>query len=128
MARDRLIRLLAALPGVLMLINGIGFVVDPAGAAEGLGMPLLDGLARSTQVGDFTSFFVACAIFVFLGAALRSWQWLGAGAILLGLAALFRTTAALFHGAEFATQFIIAELIMAAWLAGFAIWFARTPR
>jgi len=48
-----IVRITAALPGVLLAISGVGWLSDPATAAEGLGMPLLEGIGRSTQIGDF---------------------------------------------------------------------------
>ncbi len=121
-------RLFAAVPGLVMLLNGVGFLVDPAAAVESLGMTLLDGVGKSTQVADLAAFFIATAIFVFIGASMRAWQWLCAGALLLGLAATFRTMVFLFHDAPFATQFIVAEIVMVAWLLGFAFWFSRESK
>lgn len=37
MTTDRLERLLAAMPGVLLLSNGLSLLVDPAGATRSLG-------------------------------------------------------------------------------------------
>lgn len=121
-----LLRLLAAVPGLIMLLNGISFLFMPANAAESLGMPLLEGVGRSTQVADLAAFFIAAAIFIFFGAATRAWQWLCAGALLLGLAAIFRTLVFVFHDAPFATQFVVAEVVMTVWLLGFAVWFRRS--
>ena len=63
-------RIVAALPGLVMLLLGVGWVTDPAGAAEGLGMPLLEGAGRSTQIGDFGSFFLAGFVMVVMGGVL----------------------------------------------------------
>ena len=61
------LRSVAALPGVVMLVQGIGWLLQPAQQAAALGMPLLDGLGRSTQVGDFFAFFFCTGAFVFFG-------------------------------------------------------------
>ena len=37
------IRVVAAVPGLLMLVSGIGWITEPASAAERQGSPLLDG-------------------------------------------------------------------------------------
>ncbi len=111
---ERAIQVFVALPGVIMGLQAIGWLTDPAGAAEGLGMPLLDGVGRSTQIGDMTSFFAVVCIMVLLGAVRRNATWLGAAAMILGGAALFRTTAWLFHGADLAMQFIVPEIVLAA--------------
>ncbi len=111
---ERAIQIFLALPGVMMGLQAIGWLMDPKGAAEGLGMPLLDGVARSTQIGDMTSFFAALCVMVLLGAIRKSATGLGAAAMVLGGAAIFRTTAWMFHGAEFAMQFIVAEVVLTA--------------
>jgi hypothetical protein len=114
---ERAIQIFIALPGVLMGISAVGWLVGPKGAAEGLGMPLLDGVARSTQIGDMTAFFTGVCAMVLLGAIRKNATWLAAAAIVLGGAAIFRTTAWMFHGADLATQFIVPELVMTAILS-----------
>ena len=122
---ERAIQVFVALPGVLMGIQAIGWLVDPRGAAEGLGMPLLDGVARSTQIGDMTAFFAGLCVMVLLGAIRKNATWLAAAAIVLGGAAIFRTTAWMFHGADLATQFIVPELVLTAVLCFGAYRFSR---
>ncbi len=114
---ERAIQIFIALPGVLMGISAVGWLVGPKGAAEGLGMPLLDGVARSTQIGDMTAFFTGLCAMVLLGAIRKNATWLAAAAIVLGGAAIFRTTAWMFHGADLATQFIVPELVLTAILS-----------
>ena len=109
-----ILRVVAGLIGGLFLLQAITWMIDPAGAAEALGMPLLDGLARSTQVGDFTSFFLALGTMGILGAVRMNGTWLRGGAILLGGAAAMRTLAWAAHGADFATEFIVIETIAGA--------------
>ena len=114
-------RIVAALPGLMMLLLGVGWVTDPAGAAEGLGMPLLEGAGRSTQIGDFASFFLAGSVMVLMGVWTLRREWLLAPALLLGGAALMRTVAFAVYDAPFATGSIVAEVIMAGMLAAAAI-------
>ncbi len=114
---ERAIQIFIALPGVLMGIQAVGWLVGPKGAAEALGMPLLDGVARSTQIGDMTAFFTGLCAMVLLGAIRKNATWLAAAAIVLGGAAIFRTTAWMFHGADLATQFIVPELVLTAILS-----------
>ena len=111
-----LARILAALPGLAMGVNAVGWIIRPAETAESLGMPLLDGIGRSTQIGDFTSFFVACALLSFWAAAKRNVTAAYSAALILGGAAIFRTLAWAMHGAEFATVFIIVEAVLTAML------------
>lgn len=111
-----LARILAALPGLAMGVNAVGWIIRPAETAESLGMPLLDGIGRSTQIGDFTSFFVACALLSFWAAAKLNATAAYSAALILGGAAIFRTLAWAIHGAEFATVFIIVEAVLTAML------------
>ncbi|MFT4632426.1 MAG: hypothetical protein ACI8PP_000330 [Candidatus Pseudothioglobus sp.] len=121
----QLLRVLAAVPGVPMLINGVGFITDPATVAATLGMRLLDGVGLSTQIGDFGAFFLAIAGFIFYGAFTAKSTWLKAAAVLLALAAVLRVTAWLAHGADFAGLFIAVEVILATWLLICAYQFDR---
>ncbi|HIF94235.1 MAG: hypothetical protein ABGX04_06710 [Myxococcales bacterium] len=107
------LRAIAGLIGALFLVQTAGWILDPATAAEGLGMPLLDGLARSTQIGDFTSFFLALGSMAMLGAIRSNGTWLRASAILLGGAAIMRTLAWAIHDAELATELIVIEAALA---------------
>lgn len=107
------LRVLVGLCGVLFALQTLGWLFDPAGAAEGLGMPLLDGMGRSTQVGDFSAFFFALSALILLGAIRQQPHWLQAAALLLGGAALFRSVAWALHGADFATRFIAIEALIA---------------
>ncbi len=107
-----LARILAALPGLAMGVNAFMWVTNPAAAAQNLGMPLLDGIGRSTQAGDFAAFFFACSVMAFLAAWKQNPTWAYGAALLLGGAAVFRTLAWAVHGAEFATVFIIVEAVL----------------
>ena len=107
-------RILGGLLGAFFFLQGLGWIVDAPGAAEALGMPLLDGIARSTQVGDLTGFFLCLGGFGIWGAYKESPTWLRASGFLLLGAAFGRTLAAVVSGADFATQFIAIEVVMGA--------------
>ena len=113
-------RLVAGVVALLLGSLGLSWLLDPASAAADLGMPLLDGIGRSTQVGDLTALFVSGSALCLLGAIRQETPWLYSAALVLGSAALFRTTAWAFHGAELATVSIVAELIMMGMLIGSA--------
>ena len=115
------LRIVSALPGLMMLLLGVGWVTDPAGAAGGLGMPLLEGAGRSTQIGDFGSFFLTAFVMVVMGVWTLRREWLLAPALLLGGAAVMRTVAFAVHDAPFATASIVAEVVMAGMLVAAAI-------
>ena len=87
-------RILGGLLGAFFFLQGLGWILDAQGAAEGLGMPLLDGIARSTQVGDLTGFFLCLGGFGLWGAYQQSPTWLLASGFLLFGAAVGRTLAA----------------------------------
>jgi len=105
-------RVVSGVIGLFFFLQGLSWIIDPGAAAEALGMPLLEGIARSTQVGDFGAFFVSLGAMCLLGAIRSNAQWLQGGAMMLGSAAVIRTLAALVHGAEFATLFISIEVVM----------------
>ena len=106
---------------VLFGLQGLGWVMDPATAAQGLGMPLLDEMGRSSQVGDFSAFFIFLSVAAIIGFVTRNRAWFLASALLLGLAAVGRTLAWALHDAPFATTFIVIEIVFAgiiAWASG----------
>ncbi len=111
----------AALVALAMGISAIQWLINPAAAAESLGMPLLSGLGLSSQVGDFSAFFVGTTVFCLLGLIRNNPTWLYSAALLLAMAAVFRTTTWLFHGASLAAPLIAVEII----LAGLALLSAR---
>ena len=110
------LRLAIVLLGAFFTLQGIAWLVDPARVAAGLGMPLLDGLARSTQVGDLASFFLVAGVTMLLGSRDGRSQLLYVPAALIGGAAVTRTLAWLWQGADFAALFITVEVVVAATL------------
>ena len=104
-------RILAGLLGAFFFLQGLGWIIDAESAAAGLGMPLLDGIARSTQAGDLTGFFLCLGGFALWGAYREAPTWLRAAGFLLFGAAFGRTVAAVVSDAAFATQFIVIELV-----------------
>jgi hypothetical protein len=116
MNRQLVIKGLLLIPGLLMLMSAIGFLVQPEQAVESLGMILLDGIGRSSQVGDMGAFFACTAGFVFYGVAKTEPGALYASAALLISAAAYRIAAWLLHEAQFAAEFIAVEIILFVWL------------
>jgi low temperature requirement protein LtrA len=126
--KNPLLRFLGVIPAIPMLFNGVGFLTKPEQTAETLGMDLLDGIGRSTQIGDTASFFIGTAILILIGVMTTKARWFYAGAMFLGLAAVSRTIAALAFGAEMATQFIAVEIVLTLWLCAVAYFIDRLPR
>lgn len=108
-----ILRGIVVLPALLLGSVGIQWLVTPESTAATLGMPLLDGLGRSTQIGDLAAFFLSIGIMMILAVVTLKREWFLAPAIILGLTALFRTLAWLFHDAAFATTEIAVEVIVA---------------
>jgi len=107
-------RILSGLIGVLMLLNCLWWILDPATAAKGLAMPLLVGLESNSQIGDFTSFFFTAGLFACIGAYRAEHVWLYPTISLIGSAALFRSYAVVAHGSEPLVSTIVFEIVMSA--------------
>ena len=114
-------RIAAGLLGLFFFVQGINWLANPAAAAGGLGMPLLEGMARSTQIGDLAGFFLCVGGFALFGAYSFRSDFLRAAGILVGLSSITRTIAWAFHDAPFATAFITIEV-----LAGSALFFCAS--
>ena len=65
--KDKFIKFLVLVPGLIMLSNAIMFVLSPADVAGDLGMPLLEGIGLSTQLADLGAFFTFSALLIFYG-------------------------------------------------------------
>ncbi|MBX3025053.1 hypothetical protein KF840_09100 [bacterium] len=104
------LRLAVAVLGGFFVLQGLGWIIVPRRAAAGLGMPLLTGIGRSTQVGDFAAFFLVAGFTMLAGSRPGRAHWLRFPAALIGGAAITRTLAWLLHGADFAALFITIEL------------------
>jgi hypothetical protein len=104
-------RILAALPAVIFLVLGLRWLIDPSAAAQMLGMPLLDGIGRSSQIGDMSAYFIGGSIMIFAGIITANRTWLYASSLIIVLTAVFRVMAWLFHDAALATSLIVPELI-----------------
>jgi hypothetical protein len=114
-------RILASVLGAFFFGQGLQWLTVPAQAAEALGMSLLDGVARSTQIGDMAGFFLCLGGFSLYGAYAQNPWLVRAAGCLVGLSSITRTIAWAFHDAPFATQFIVIEVI-----AGGALLFAAS--
>ena len=111
------LRILTLLVGAFFLVQGLGWLASPAGAAQGLAMPLLEGSGRSTQIGDFAAFFLGIGATTLAGARPGSARLLLVPAGVLAAAAVGRTLAWAAHGADFTAAFVGVELACAAFLA-----------
>jgi len=110
---NKILRIIVALPGILFVMMGLNWVVKPADAAAQLGMPLLDGLARGSQIGDVGAAFLSMGLMILLAVATGRRSWFYAPALMLSLVALFRLLAWLLHDASLAPQMVIVEVVIA---------------
>ena len=104
-------RVLSFLPGLLFLSNAYTWVTNPLAASNGLGMQYLEGIGRSTQIGDFSAFFIGVGIFCLLGSIFKNVSFLFAAVIILLSAAIMRIVAWQIYSADLASIFIGVEMI-----------------
>lgn len=55
---NQVLRVIVALPAILFVVTGLRWLVAPEPVAAEFGMPLLDGVGRSSQIGDMSAFFL----------------------------------------------------------------------
>ena len=109
---NKVLRILTALPALMFLATSVRWLVDPEGAAATIGMPLLDGLARSSQIGDLGAFFLAAGSMLLLGVITLQRAWFYGAALLFGGAAVFRVLAWAAQDAALATPMIVVEVVV----------------
>ena len=109
----KVLSVIIALPAVMFIMTGLRWLVDPATAAAQFGMPLLDGIGLSTQIGDLAAFFIAGGMFVFIALITSKRSWYYPPIMLVGFTALFRILAWLLHDATLAVQMIVPEIVIA---------------
>ena len=109
---NKILRLVTLLPGILFVSMGVGWVIDPASAAASVGMPLVEGVGRSTQIGDLGAFFLTMGLLILVGVTTLKRIWFYPPMMLLGLAATFRIIAWLVHDAALSGSMIAVEIIV----------------
>ena len=104
-------RILSFLPGLLFLSSAYTWVTNPSKASTDLGMTYLEGIGRSTQIGDFSAFFISVSLFCIIGSIFKNTSFLFCAVILLSSAAIMRIISWQLYGADFAPLFIGVEVI-----------------
>ena len=122
------LRVFLFLPAVGFLITGLRFAVAPEGAAKGLAMPLLEGAARSSQIGDVGGLFLGMGLMILTALVTLERVWFIAPAVLLLLIAVLRVLAWLFHGAALMMPMIVPELVIGGLLLFASTKLARPER
>ena len=113
MNMNKLLKVVVALPGILFVVTGLRWLVDPASAAAQFGMPLLDGLGRSSQIGDMASFFLTLVMLILIALITAKRVWYYPPIMLLAFTAMGRILAWLIHDAAPAVEMIAPEIIIA---------------
>ncbi|MDA9935928.1 hypothetical protein OAK96_04840 [Pseudomonadota bacterium] len=110
------LRIVAGLVGILFFLNGLQWIISPANVAASLGMPLLEGVGLSTQIGDLGSFFITVGAMTLIGAITTTRHWFYAPSMLLLVAALYRTLSTILYGAPFVMSAILVEVVVGLFL------------
>ena len=110
---NNILRGITGLIGVLFFGVGLQWILDPSTAAESLGMPLLqEDVGLSTQIGDLGSFFITLGSMTLIGVYTKKQYWFLAPAMLLLVAAFYRSMSTVFYDATFATPQILVEVVV----------------
>jgi len=104
---------LSGILGVVLAIIALRWILSPEDSANSLGMVLLDGAGRNTQIRDFTALFASTSIFCFLSIVTRQYQWIFSSGIVFSLIALISVLASQLHDAPLTYSSLIAEIIFA---------------
>ena len=88
-------------------------------------MEYLEGIGRSTQIGDFSAFFIGVGIFCLFGSIFKNITFLISAVIILLSAAIMRIVAWQIYSADFATIFISVEVISSIMILASAVLFRK---
>jgi hypothetical protein len=113
---NSLLRVVVALPAIGFLVIGLRWAIDPSSAASDLGMTLLSGVGRSSQIGDVGALFLSMGSMILIALTTGQRSWFYAPALMLSLIAVLRILAWLLHGAALTLDMIILEVIVASLL------------
>ena len=109
----KLANILSGILGLVLTIIAIRWILLPEESANSLGMILLDGFGRNTQIRDFTAIFAGTAIFCFLSIATKQFQWIFSSGIIFSIIAIISVVASQLHDAPITYSSFIAEIIFA---------------
>ncbi len=104
-------KLAAGVPALLFICVGLAWWIVPGFISAQLGMPLLNGVGLSTQIGDLASFFLTLGSCILIGLASGNRVWLYPSIMLLSFATVGRILAWLIHGATLTVEMIAVEWI-----------------
>jgi hypothetical protein len=108
---SKILRAIVCIPAIIFIVTGLQFLLDPAAAVKQFGMPLLDGVGRSSQIGDMAGFFLTCGLCVLIAVSTGKRVWFYPAAMLTSITAMGRILAWLLHDAALAINLIAPEII-----------------
>ncbi|MEM7534599.1 MAG: hypothetical protein AAF639_20630 [Chloroflexota bacterium] len=114
--RHILFNIFLILPGVFFLYTGYQWLVSPEAAASALMMPLLNGAALSSQMGDIGGLSLGMGLVVMGAVVTRKGDWLIPLSIILACIGIYRLLAFSLHDASLALEFVIVEIVLSVWL------------
>ena len=123
--RNIIAKFLCLIPSLIFLSNAYLWITNPSKASSDLGMTYLEGIGRSSQIGDFSAFFIGVGVFCFIGCVFKNITFLIAAIIILISAAVMRIIAWQLYDASFATLFIAVEIISSVMLLSSIILFKK---
>jgi hypothetical protein len=105
---------LSGILGLVLAIIALRWILSPEDSANSLGMVLLDGAGRNTQIRDFTALFASTSIFCFYQLQLDNIQWIFSSGIVFLLIALTSCIGqSQLHDAPITYSSLVAEIIFA---------------
>lgn len=110
---EKIIKVLILIFAAVFVLIGLRWIVDPSGAAEFLGMSMMEGLGLSSQIGDGGGLFLGLGIMMILAVVTKARPWFQAPAMILMIIAIYRTLAWLTQSAPFAVDMIAVEVVVA---------------
>ena len=109
---NKLLKLLMLLPAILFVVTGVRWLVTPGEIAPNFGLTLAEGIGLSTQVGDLAGFFLTLGSCMLIALITERRFWYYPPMMLLGITALGRIVAWLFHDATLAVSQITVEMVV----------------
>lgn len=113
---NKVLRVLIVLFALLFLVLGLRWLVDPAGAAAELGMTLMDGVGRSSQIGDVGGLFISGGLMMLYALVSGNRVWFYAPALVMAIVAVLRVLSWLVQDAALAPDMIAVEVVVTALL------------
>ena len=101
------------MPAILFVATGIRWLVAPAEVAPSFGLTLAEGIGLSSQIGDFSSFFITLGSCMLIALIIERRSWYYPPMMLLTITAIGRIIAWLLHDATLAVSQIMIEVTVA---------------